>query len=238
MKIAFIADIHANIFALERVLEDIEEIGVDRIICLGDLVGYATFPNEVISLIRKKGILTIQGNYDEAVGEDLLLCGCDYSDPMALENAGKSLIWSQERVTLDNKEWLKGLPAEKKLLIEGRELNLVHGSPRKNNEYLYAGNQAIFEILEEYSFDILACGHTHKPYFKAVGDRYIVNAGSVGKPKHGNPRATYVILDIQENSVDYLVREVDYDFEKTARAIEAEPGMPDDFAPLFRTGRG
>ncbi|AZR73185.1 YfcE family phosphodiesterase [Anoxybacter fermentans] len=238
MRLAVIADIHANIYALEEVLKDIETQKVDKIICVGDLVGYATFPNEVINLIRKKEILTIQGNYDESVAEDLLACGCDYKDPKDLERAGMSLVWSQENVTPENKEWLKNLPKEYRMKIEGKDVYIVHGSPRKNNEYLYADNEAIFEILDQYSFDILICGHTHKPYFKVVDNRCIVNAGSVGKSKHGNPRATYVILDITRDSIDYISREVEYNFEKTASAIEKEPGMPSEFADLFRKGIG
>lgn len=238
MKIAVMADVHANINALREVLKDIEGQDVDRIICLGDLVGYATFPNEVINLIRENDILTIQGNYDESVAEDLMACGCDYDDAKKMEQAGMSLFWHQEHVTPTNKEWLKNLPKEKRLEIEGRDVYLVHGSPRKNNEYLKRDNEAIYEILDEYDFDILLCGHTHKPYFKAIGDRYVVNAGSAGKPKHGNPRATYIILDIKAKDIDFISREVEYNFEETASAIELEPEMPSAFADLFRKGNG
>lgn len=238
MRLAILADVHANIFALEKVLRDIEIQKVDQTICVGDLVGYATYPNEVIDLIRKNKILTIQGNYDESVAEDLLACGCDYKDVKKMEMAGMSLVWSQDTVTLDNKEWLKNLPKEYRMEIAGKDVYFAHGSPRKNNEYLYAESDAIYDILEEYDFDILICGHTHKPYIKVVGDRCIVNAGSAGKPKHGNPRATYVILEITEKSVDFISREVEYDFEKTAAAIEAEADMPSEFADLFRKGNG
>ncbi len=238
MRIAVIADIHSNIYALQAVLRDIDQQEVEQIICVGDLVGYATFPNEVIELIRKRGILTIQGNYDESVAEDRFACGCDYKDPKKLEQAGMSLVWTQNIITPENKEWLKNLPIEKRIKIEGKDIYLVHGSPRMNNEYLYVDNEAILEILQDYSFDILICGHTHKPYTKNVGGRYIVNAGSAGKPKHGNPQATYVILQITERAVDFLIREIEYDFELTARAIEIEPDLPSEFADLFRRGIG
>lgn len=238
MKLAIIADIHANIVALDAVLQDIDTQKVDQIICLGDLVGYATFPNEVINRLRERGIFTIQGNYDESVAEDLLACGCDYKDPKALENAGMSLVWSQENVTSENKRWLKQLPKEHRMTVEGKEVYVVHGSPRRNNEYLYENSAEIYEILQEYTFDLLLCGHTHKPFMKMINGRCIVNAGSAGKPKHGNPRATYVILTIDPQSISYTSREVTYDYEKTAAAIEDEPGMPSAFADLFRTGRG
>jgi putative phosphoesterase len=238
MKLAIIADIHANMVALDAVLGDIDTQKVDQTICVGDLVGYATFPNEVINRLREREIFTIQGNYDESVAEDLFACGCDYKDPKALEHAGMSLVWSQEHVTPENKEWLKQLPKEHRMIVEGKEVYIVHGSPRKNNEYLYEESEAIGEIFRDYTFDLLLCGHTHKPFMKVIDGRCIVNAGSAGKPKHGNPRATYVIVSIDHQSISFTVREVSYDFEKTASAIDAEPEMPSEFADLFRTGRG
>lgn len=239
MKIAFISDIHANIFALREVLSDIEKQNVDRVICLGDLVGYATFPNEVINLIRKNNILTIQGNYDQSTGEELMECGCDYKTQEALERASRSLFWTQDEVTAENKKWLKDLPENKHLEIEGWNLFLVHGSPRKNNEYLYPGKiDTIKQITAKYNFDILVSGHIHQPYFKVFNDKYIVNAGSAGKPKHGSPRATYIIMDLYKDGFDYFTREVEYNYEKTAGEIEKEPEMPDQFATLFRNGQG
>lgn len=238
MKIAFISDIHANVIALKEVLKDIKTQNVDQIICLGDLVGYATYPNEVIDLIREKNIFTIQGNYDESTGEELMACGCDYDNPKDAENANRSLFWTQDKVSDDNKEWLKKLPKEKKINIEGWNLYLVHGSPRRNNEYLYPENKSVKEIAKEYNFDILLNGHTHLPYFKVINRKYIANAGSAGKPKHGNPRASYIILDIKKNNLNFINREVKYDQEKVAKAIETEKGLPNKFAEIFRTGKG
>lgn len=135
-----------------------------------------------------------------------------------------------------NQKWLADLPKEKKIKIEGRNLYLVHGSPRRNNEYLYADSKEVKEIAEKFDFDILLSGHTHLPYFKAIDDKYIVNAGSAGKPKHGNPRATYIILDIKKDSIGYISREVKYNEEKIAKAIENNEMLPNDFAELFRKG--
>jgi len=237
MKIAFISDIHANIFALKEVMKDIKSQNVDQTICLGDLVGYAPYPNEVINLIKEQNILTIQGNYDESTGEELMACGCDYETQKETENANRSLFWTQEEVSEENKKWLANLIKEKKLEIEGWNVYLVHGSPRKNNEYLYSDSNEIKEITEEFDFDILLSGHTHIPFFKVINKKYIVNAGSAGKPKHGNPRATYVILDIKENSIDFISREVAYDNEKIAQSIENTKDLPSDFADLFRKGK-
>lgn len=236
MRIALIADIHSNIFALNEVLLDIDNRNADLIVCLGDLVGYATFPNEVIDTIREARILTIKGNYDEAVGEELMVCGCDYPDPKDAENAGISLSWSIDETREDNKEYLKGLPMEAIMNFEGRSIRFVHGSPRRINEYLKESSKEAEEVMVELEEDILVCGHTHKPYFKQFGEKLLINAGSVGKPKTGNPKANYVVLDLNNKAPKVEIYEVNYEYEKTASAIE-EVGLPQEFAEIIRTGK-
>lgn len=235
MRIAVIADIHSNIFSLNEVLLDIDNRNADLIVCMGDLVGYAPFPNEVINTIRENKILTIQGNYDEAVGEELMVCGCDYPDPKDMENASISLNWSIDETTEENKAFLRGLPKEVTMVFEGKTIQFVHGSPRKNTEYLKENSKEAEEVMAEFKADILVCGHTHKPYYKMYGEKMLVNAGSAGKPKTGNPKASYVVIDIQKKNASVEIYEVEYDFEMTAKAIEAN-GLPQKFADAIRTG--
>jgi putative phosphoesterase len=236
MRIAVIADIHSNIFSLNEVLLDIDNKNVDLIVCMGDLVGYAPFPNEVIDTIRENKILTIKGNYDEAVGEELMICGCDYPDPKDAENAGISLNWTIDETRDDNKEFLKGLPKEVRMSFEGKSILFVHGSPRKINEYLKENSTEAEEVMADFEADILVCGHTHKPYSKMYGSKMLVNAGSAGKPKTGNPKANYVVIDLKDGDVNVEIHEVEYDFEQTASAIEAK-GLPKEFAEIIRTGK-
>lgn len=236
MRIAVIADIHSNIYALNEVLLDIDNRNADLIVCMGDLVGYATYPNEVIDTIRENRILTIKGNYDEAVGEELMVCGCDYPDPKDLENAGISLNWTIDETREDNKEFLKSLPMEVIMNFEGKRIRFVHGSPRKINEYLKESSKEAEEVMADLEEDVLVCGHTHKPYFKQFGDKLLVNAGSAGKPKTGTPKANYVVLDLNDKTSEVEMYEVDYEYEETARAIE-EAGLPQEFAELIRTGK-
>ena len=99
MRIAVISDIHSNIYALEAVLDDIENRNVDLVACTGDLVGYGTRPNEVINTIRKKKVLTIMGNYDDAIGNYKIVCGCDYPDPKIMEKAGLSMQFTSSETT-------------------------------------------------------------------------------------------------------------------------------------------
>lgn len=235
MRIALIADIHSNFYSLEAVINDIEARNIDLAVCLGDLVGYCTFPNEVIDLIRDQNILTIMGNYDDAVGYERFVCGCDYPDPKDAENAAVSLNWTIDTVTEDNKKYLRGLPGELTMKFGEKTILFVHGSPRKINEYLKENSREAEEVMEDFGGDILICGHTHIPYFKTYGDKMLINCGSAGKPKTGKPDANYVILDITEGKINVEIVDVPYNFEKAAKAIE-DNGLPKEFAEIIRTG--
>lgn len=236
MRFAIIGDVHSNIYALESVLEDIRNRDVDFILSTGDLVGYAPFPNEVIELIRKNNVLSIQGNYDKAIGNSELVCGCDYKDEKLLELAGLSVMFTNMTITEKNRTYLKELPAELRLKAGQMQILMVHGSHRKNNEYLFENSNEVDEVTKEIIEDILICGHTHKPYYKVINGKHVVNSGSVGKPKHGNPNATYAIISVVDKNVSVDMLEVPYDFEKTAKAIEENDILPNEFADMLRKG--
>jgi len=236
MRFAIIGDIHSNIYALKSVLEDIEIRDVDFILCTGDMVGYAPFPNEVIDLVRKSNILSIQGNYDKAIGNRELVCGCDYKDEKQLEMAGMSVMFTNMTVTDKNRDYLRALPGELRLKAGNLEILMVHGSPRKINEYLFEASNEVMEVTGEIKEDILICGHTHKPYYKVINGKHVINSGSVGKPKHGNPNGTYVIVNVDDKDVSVDIIEVLYDFEKTAKAIESNNVLPNEFADMIRKG--
>jgi diadenosine tetraphosphatase ApaH/serine/threonine PP2A family protein phosphatase len=116
----------------------------------------------------------------------------------------------------------------------------VHGSPRKINEYLFAdrSDATLERLLDMADADVLVCGHTHIPYHRILpSGRHVVNAGSVGKPKDGNPQACYVILETVGNDLGVTFKRVLYDVERAARAIEASD-MPNEYAEMLRTGTG
>jgi len=236
MRVAVISDIHANIEALRAVLRDIAEQKIDRVYCTGDLVGYAPFPNEVIDLIRARDIPTVMGNYDDGVGYMRFICGCDYKDEKAWALGEKSIMWTKEHTTEENKEFLRNLPQEIRFTVGKTRVLLVHGSPNRLNEYIFADTpyEYLAELIVQGDTDILVCGHTHKPFHLPVCNKHVINAGSVGKPKHGDPRATYVIMT-SNDGVNVEIRKVDYDFEAAARAIE-ESDLPNEFAGLIRKG--
>lgn len=244
MKIAVISDIHSNIYALDSVLADIETKDVDMIVCTGDLVGYGTRPNEVIQTLRKNKIFTIMGNYDDAIGNLKIVCGCDYPDPKDAEKAGLSMHFTGQTTKVENKEYLRNLPKELIFNFDKKTIRFVHGSTRLINEYLKENSKEADEVMSELVEDILVCGHTHIPYVKYYGEKLLVNAGSVGKPKTGNPNANYVIIDIKNedeiaktpSSVEVEIIEVEYDFERIANEIEENEILPNDFARFLREG--
>ena len=236
MKIAVISDIHSNIYALNEVLKDIENRNVDIIVCTGDLVGYGTRANEVIEKIKKEKILTIMGNYDDAIGNLKIVCGCDYPDPKDAQKAALSMQFTSQETTEENKKYLRNLPKEATFTFNNKTIRFDHGSTRLINEYLKENSKEAEEVMSELVEDILVCGHTHIPYAKYYGDKLLVNAGSVGKPKTNKPDANYVIIDICDLNVEVEIIKVSYDFEKMAKEIEENEILPNDFARLIRQG--
>jgi len=239
MRVAVFSDIHANLHALLAVLQDIERQACDVVFCLGDLVGYGAFPNEVIQTIRSRGIPTIMGNYDDVVGFDRSDCGCAYKTPEARSLGDLSFGWTKRHTTVNNKAFLRGLFRYIRTESQGRRIALVHGSPRKINEYVYADRpmKNLEHIAESAQADVLVFGHTHLPYHKRVGATTLVNAGSVGKPKDGDPRAAYAIVDLREMDLQVDFRRVEYDVAGAARAIRLSD-LPDHFADLLESGTG
>jgi putative phosphoesterase len=235
MKIAVLSDIHANIHALEAVWDDLVKQKPDAVYCLGDLVGYGAFPNEVISFIRDHEIPTVMGNYDEGVDYDLPDCGCIYRDPFLSRMGDLSLRWSREVTHIENKRFLQSLPIQIRLDDRRPHLLFVHGSPRKINEYLYEDRpQATFERIAKLAgCDVLLFGHTHLPYQKRVAETLFVNAGTIGKPRDGDSRAGYVLLSLKRHpKVEF--RRVAYDVESASRSI-CQSGLPHFYADVLET---
>lgn len=256
MKIALFSDIHANLPALEGFFKDVDTRKPDAIYCLGDLVGYNIWPNEVINGIRNRNIPTIAGNYDFGIGRTSNDCGCAYKTDVEKDMGKISISFTNSIVKEKERKYLRTLPAHIKVEFQLNEdklnLLLVHGSPRKINEYLFEDREekSLLRILGDADADILCFGHTHKPYHRTLAEavdgnkrcRHAINIGSVGKPKDGDPRGGYVLLDINENSskldpesiqVEFV--RFEYDVEKAAKAIEDSP-LPNEYADMLRKG--
>jgi len=246
MRIALFSDIHANLPALAAVLADIDGRKPDAIYCLGDLVGYNIWPNEVIAAIRDRSIATIAGNHD------LKVANLNTIDDSGLEQSGKN--YAYHIIKTQHREYLLSLPAhirvEFRLNNELITLLLVHGSPRSVDEYLFEDmpQAELSTIMLEANADIMCFGHTHKPYHRIINTcengndhfRHAINLGSVGKPKDGDNRACYVMLSIDQktsttdaSTINVEFVRVKYDVEKAAKAVEGSP-LPDEFADMLR----
>lgn len=253
MKIALFSDIHANLPALVACFEDIDKNKPDAIYCLGDLVGYNIWPNEVINIIKKRGIPTIAGNYDFGIGRTSDECGCAYKTDEEKDMGKISISYTNSVVKTDERNYLRTLPAHIKVefQLNNDKLNLllVHGSPRKINEYLFEDREekSLMRIMKDADADIMCFGHTHKPYHRILEQnegeahyRHAINIGSVGKPKDGDVRGCYVLLHINEESsiskkesikVEFV--RFEYDVEKAAKGVESSI-LPIKYADMLR----
>lgn len=239
-RLTVFGDIHANIHALDTVLDDIDARQLTNLYCLGDLVGYGVFPNEVVERIRGRAIPTLMGNYDQGVGNDSDDCGCAYTNPIAEALGKRSIAWSNEHTTSDNKTYLRQLPFQIPLQLGDLKVMLVHGSPRKVNEYLFIDRpeSSLERLLDMTEADVLVCGHTHLPYHRVLpSGRHVINAGSVGKPKDGDPRACYVNLTAEGKELAVEFVRVTYDVDAAAKAILTTT-MPHEYAEMLRQGKG
>ncbi|MBB5439178.1 putative phosphodiesterase [Pedobacter sp. AK017] len=245
MKIALFSDIHANILAFDAMLKDLDTQKPDAIYCLGDLVGYHIYPNEVIDEIRRRGIATLKGNHDEKVEKIT-------TTTESLNEAGKK--YAYHLIREDNREYLKTLPAHFRLefRLNEEKLNLVfaHGSTRTIDEYVLIDTDEnyVLKMLEEAGADMLFIGHSHKPYHRILENaegkfKHVINLGSVGKPKDGDPRGCYVIISLKptsstndKDSIYVEFRRVEYDVDASAKSIE-DSLLPDEFAQGLRTAK-
>ena len=231
--LALFSDVHGNRVALEAVLDDIESREIARVHCLGDLVGYGADPNGVIDLLRARGVDSILGNYDEGV------CGCYYPDAEARRIGEASYAFTVATVTSDRKAYLRTLPKELHVDLADKKIHLVHGSPRRINEYLLRDRdeRTYLRLAETEPDDVLAFGHTHDPWFRRYGEKLFVNVGSAGRPKDGDWRAAYVVLrSSAEAAVDAEIRRVEYDVEAAAEGVLAVGLLP-ALADALRQGR-
>jgi putative phosphoesterase len=229
--VAVITDIHGNLPALEAALGRIEELGIGRVYCGGDLVGYGPHPNEVCALIEQRGIPTIYGNYDYAIGRDLEDCGCAYPTQHERDLGQRSVDWTLAHTDQQAKDFMRELPFDLRFEVGKTAVHLVHGSPRKVNEYLFEDKPArLYERLARAEeADTLVFGHTHKPWVREYGGVLFVNCGSVGKPKDGDPRAGFAVLRPGDRQPEVTIERAAYDAEAVAREV-AGAGLPNEYA--------
>ena len=246
MRLALISDIHANLPALEAVLEDIaSRSDVAASYHLGDLVGYAPWPDEVVQRLREEAITGVAGNYDSTVAADYKHCGCRYEDARQEALSHVSYEWTRKQVSAGTKAFLGTLPFRIDLRplgghASGPGVILLHGNQALNTVYVTEDRTDDF-LLKMGSAagakpgDVVCFGHTHLPWHRVVEGVHFVNTGSVGRPKDGDPRAGWVMLELGADQVGVEFARVEYDVERAASAILAST-LPDEFAEFLRTG--
>ncbi len=246
MRYILLSDVHANRPALDAVLRDAAtRPGVSGIYHLGDLVGYAPWPNEVIAMLRDAGIPGVAGNYDSTVATHYKHCGCRSENPRQEALSHRSFEWTLEQTSAGSKAYLASLPFSIAIRplgghVSGPAIRLVHGNHALNTVYVTEDRSDEFLTtmangLGARAGDAVCFGHTHKPWHRVVNDLHFVNTGSVGRPKDGDPRAGYVVLDVGTDGVKVDFVRVEYDVEEAARGILAS-GLPGEFADFLRTG--
>lgn len=242
MRYALISDLHANLEASTAVFKDIERVGVDQIVCLGDVVGYNANPNECADLVREREIPTICGNHDAVA------CGLEEPwgfNPVALSAA----MWTREQLSDENLEWLRGLPDSRKI----GDFIAAHGSPTNRNAYLFNWEDILphVETVQSQGCNLCFFGHTHSPgifssdglyavdedsqFDLSVQDKvFFINSGAVGQPRDNDPRAAYGVYDSETR--EYELIRLDYPVKQAADKI-VEAGLPNFLAERLFLGR-
>jgi len=246
MRYALISDIHANIQSLDAVLADIDARGdVDAVYHAGDLVGYSASPNEVVARLRERGIAGVAGNYDSTVATDYKHCGCRSETPRQEELAHISYEYTRAVVSAETKRYLAGLPFSLDLRplgghLSGPRLVIVHGTPTLNTVYWTEDRDDEFcrkmaAVVGLKRGDLIAFGHTHKPWHRAVDGVHFINTGSVGRPKDGDWRAGYALVDLAHGEPRAEFVRVEYDIAGTLARLR-DAALPDEFGTFLQAG--
>lgn len=240
MRFAIFGDIHANLHALQSVLADAKAQSCTHYVCMGDIVGYNAFPRECVNIIRQLDCPTVKGNHDEQAS---LIGTQEGFNPLAEE----AMNWTRAQLSDADKDWLKTLRLQRQI----RDFTIVHATLDTPHRWGYVFNQLDATASFSYQHTTLCfIGHTHSPKafvrdssVKSItldvlpilpGKKYLVNVGSVGQPRDGDPRAAYCIYDINSNEV--TLRRVEYDINAAQEAI-LQVGLPPKLAARLPLGR-
>ena len=241
MKYALIADIHANLEGLEVVLEDAKKNNCTRYVCLGDVVGYNPNPKECMKIVREMGMPCIMGNHDEYCAGDIDLTGFN-------PHAGHAIMWTRDQLSDEERDWLKRL----KYLRMIANFTIVHSTLDAPKRWGYVMSK--LDAAASFTYQntgVCFFGHTHVPLafmrdqntviggkYDSLevekGKKYLINVGSVGQPRDGDPRAAYVIYNLEEGTIE--LRRLDYDLEKTQAKI-LDAGLPERLANRLALGK-
>jgi diadenosine tetraphosphatase ApaH/serine/threonine PP2A family protein phosphatase len=238
-RIAIFGGIYNNYLALEAALADAQRRGALAIYCLGDMGAFGPHPERVFPLIRDHNVQCIQGNYDNSVGNGLADCQCGYTDPRDNHFARISYAYTFANTSPANRDWLRQLPAQRRVQLGRYRLLLCHGSPRRTNEFLWESTTSagfLEHLLTEHQADAILATHTGIKWHRPLSnDRHFVNVGVLGRPENdGGTTVWYTLLSADpELRVEFVP--VHYDHERLAAEMRAEK-LPEEFVETVLTG--
>ena len=237
-RIAVFGGIYSNHLALEAALADARQREVDAIYCLGDLGAFGPCPDRVFPLLREANVQCIQGNYDNSVGNGLTDCQCGYTDPRDNHFARVSYAYTLANTSIENRAWLRTLPAQRRVQLGDNRVLLCHGSPRRMNEFLWESttSNAFLEcLLDEHRSDVVLGTHTGiKWHRRLMRNRHFVNVGVLGRPENdGATNVWYTILTADPFNVEFIP--VHYDHGRLAAQMREER-LPAEFVETVLTG--
>jgi len=224
MRIALLSDIHANEPALQAVLSDLSKDAVDLVICIGDIVGYGPDPAACVSLMREHADSCVAGNHDREANTPERYSGHP--------TAGPGLKHTYEQLDDDELAWLDELPERRRLQEDSITVAHSHPDPVHTDRYVYP--EDFSTVGTTVDTDLLAMGHTHVQGAETVEGTLVVNPGSVGQPRDGDPGAAYAVVDTDDQSAD--LRRVDYDIDEVRDRVQAT-GLPDEAWERLKEGR-
>jgi putative phosphoesterase len=235
MRIALVGDIHANLPALESVVDHIDNNRVDTIWNLGDMVGYGPYPEEAINFLQNEFILSILGNYDRKVLRIKKLIKKWNNKKMPIKLL--AFKWAFDQLSQGSKDYLMSLPEKIETNISGWNIYLTHGSPASREEHLTSETpeSRLRQLSELAKADIIICGHSHQPFVRRTGNVWFINPGSVGRPDDGDYRASYAVLELNAHRVEVLHHRIVYDVDRAVRAVRCK-GLPEKFAQMILLG--
>jgi predicted phosphodiesterase len=238
-RIAVFGGVYNNYLALEAALCDIRQRGVDAVYCLGDLGAFGPHPDRVFPLLREQGVLCIQGNYDNSVGNGLADCQCGYTDPRDNHFARISYAYTFTHTSPVHREWMRSLPMQRQVPLGRYRMLLCHGSPRKMNEFLWESTTPthfLEYLAQSHDTDVILATHTGIKWHRRLsGDRHFVNVGVLGRPENdGRTNVWYTLLEAAPQlRVEFVP--VAYDHERLAAEMRAEK-LPEEFVETILTG--
>lgn len=239
-RVAVFGGVYSNAHALAALIEDAAKRGAERLYCLGDLGGFGPHPERIRALLDQAGAFCIQGNYEQALSGGLLDCNCGYTDPRDNHFAALSYEYTAKNCSVEFKAWMGGLPLRRRVKLGERELLLVHGSPRRINEFLFRSNASLSfleRLIQQNGCDALLCTHSGLPWHRRLpSGADVLNVGVIGRPANdGRTEVVYAMVEAQDQGLGVEIVPLRYDHERLAREMRAER-LPEEFVLTVLSG--